>query len=67
MKVNVEYIGRMVVNVEVNDDFNEILFIDEDDERFEKEVERMYEELCPQIPGDICQIYDEEGNLIAEF
>ena len=66
MKVNVEYIGRIVVNVEVNDDFNEILFI-EDDDQFEREVERMYGELCPQIPGEICQIYDEEGNLIAEF
>lgn len=66
MKVNVEYIGRIVVDVEVNDDFNEILFI-EDDDQFEREVERMYGELCPQIPGEICQIYDEEGNLIAEF
>lgn len=66
MKVHVEYIGRTVVDVEVNDDFNEILFI-EDDNQFEKEVERMYREISPQIPGDICQIYDEENNLIAEF
>lgn len=66
MKVNVEYIGRIVVDVEVNDDFNKILFI-EDEDQFEREVERMYGELCPQIPGEICQIYDEEGNLIAEF
>jgi hypothetical protein len=62
----VEYIGRIVVDVEVNDDFNKILFI-EDEDQFEREIERMYGELCPQIPGEICQIYDEEGNLIAEF
>jgi hypothetical protein len=66
MKVNVEYIGRIVVNVEVNDDFNKILFI-EDEDQFEREVERMYGELCPQIHGEICQICDEEGTLIAEF
>ena len=66
MKVNVEYIGRIVVDVEVSDDFNKILFI-EDEDQFEREVERMYGELCPRIPGEICQIYDEEGNLIAEF
>ena len=66
MKVNVEYIGRIVVEVEVNDDFNKILLI-EDEDQLEREVERMYGELCPQIPGEICQIYDEEGNLIAEF
>lgn len=66
MKVNVEYIGRVVVDVEVNDDFNKILFI-EDEDQFDREVERMYSEICPQIPGEICQIYDEEGNLIAEF
>jgi hypothetical protein len=66
MKVRVEYIGRTTVEVEVNDRFNEILFIESDDQ-FDKEVERMYGELCSQIPGDICQIYDEQGNLIAEF
>ena len=66
MKVRVEYIGRTTVEVEVNDCFKKIWSI-EDDGRFDKEVERMYGELCPQIPGDICQIYDEEGNLIAEF
>ena len=66
MKVRVEYIGRMTMDVEVSDCFNQILFT-EDDDQFDKEVERMYGELCPQIPGEICQIYDEEGNLIAEF
>lgn len=66
MKVRVEYIGRTTVEVEVNDRFNEIWSI-EDDDQFDKEVERMYGELCPQIPGDICQICDEQGNLIAEF
>lgn len=66
MKVRVEYIGRTAVDVEVNDRFNKIWSIEVDDQ-FNEEVERMYREICPQIPGDICQIYDESGNLIAEF
>lgn len=66
MKVRVEYIGRTTVDVEVNDRFNKIWSIEVDDQ-FNEEVERMYREICPQIPGDICQIYDEQGNLIAEF
>lgn len=66
MKVRVEYIGRTTMDVEVNDCFDKIWSIEGEDQ-FDREVERMYSELCPQIPGEICQIYDEEGNLIAEF
>ena len=66
MKVRVEYIGRTTVDVKVSDRFNKIWSIEVDDQ-FNEEVERMYREICPQIPGDICQIYDEQGNLIAEF
>lgn len=66
MKVRVEYIGRTTMDVEVNDCFDKIWSI-EDEDQFDREVERMYSELCPQIPGEICQIYDEECNLIAEF
>lgn len=69
MKVRVSYHGIRTVEIEVDDKFAEANSAWErgDNDTYEALTEELHQILAPQIPGDICNVDDENGELIYEL
>lgn len=69
MKVKVNYYALNTAEIEVDDKFADAVpaFERGDYNTFEALVDELDRVLSPQIPGDICCVDDENGELLYEL
>ena len=69
MKVKVSYYGICTDEIDVDDKFAKAVpaWEDGDDDTYEALTGELHQILAPQIPGDICYVDDENGELIYEL
>ena len=69
MKVKVNYYALNTAEIEVDDKFADAIpaWKRGDYDTFEALTDELHQFLTPQIPGDICGVDDENGELIYEL
>lgn len=69
MKVKVTYQAFLSKEIEVDDKFSSAIpaWEDGDDDAYMKLVEELHDILRGDVPGDICEVSDEQDNVIYEM